>query len=55
MPEDTRHISLRLPISIHARVVAKAEAEKRSLNNMVILLLDQATGERAVKDAERKR
>lgn len=43
MPDKGPHVSLRMTPEIYARVVALAKADNRSLNNMILTLLDQAT------------
>jgi predicted HicB family RNase H-like nuclease len=36
-----KHVNLRLPDDIHAALVAAAETERRSLNSMIIVLIEQ--------------
>ena len=36
-----KQINVRLPDDVHAALVALAEAERRSLNNMIIALIER--------------
>jgi predicted HicB family RNase H-like nuclease len=42
-----KHVNLRVPDDIHAVLVAAAEAERRSLNSMVIIMIEEALQRRA--------
>ncbi|MBV9025757.1 MAG: Arc family DNA-binding protein [Streptomycetaceae bacterium] len=48
---DEKRISLRLPTTIHARLVEQARADRRSLNSEIVHLLEVALGE-SPADAE---
>ena len=37
-----KHVNLRLPDDVHAKLVALTEAERRSLNSMIIVLIEDA-------------
>lgn len=37
-----KHVNLRLPDDVHAKLAVLAEADRRSLNNMMIALIEQA-------------
>ena len=37
-----KQLNLRLPDDVHAKLAAMAEAERRSLNSMVIMLIEGA-------------
>jgi predicted HicB family RNase H-like nuclease len=37
-----KHINLRLPDDLHAALLAVADADRRSLNSTIIVLLEQA-------------
>jgi len=41
-----KQINVRLPDDIHAALAAMAEADRRSLNSMVIVLIEEAARER---------
>jgi predicted HicB family RNase H-like nuclease len=36
------HVNVRLPADLHARAVAMAKAEHRSLNGLILALIEQA-------------
>jgi predicted HicB family RNase H-like nuclease len=40
--EDEKRISLRLPTDLHARLVERARADRRSLNSEIVHLLEVA-------------
>ncbi|WP_317633481.1 Arc family DNA-binding protein [Streptomyces sp. HUAS TT20] len=40
--EDQKRISLRLPTDLHARLVERARADRRSLNSEIVHLLEVA-------------
>jgi predicted HicB family RNase H-like nuclease len=42
-------MSLRMPLELHERLVKLAAQEKRSLHNMILLLLDEAIAARQAK------
>lgn len=50
MPDDLKHVNLRIPKDLHVKIAELAAADHRSINTYMITL-----AERAVKDAERKR
>ena len=37
-----KQINVRLPDDVHAKLTAMAEAERRSLNSMIIVLVERA-------------
>lgn len=41
-----KELKLRLPDEIHASLAAAAEADRRSLNSMVIVLIEEALKQR---------
>jgi predicted HicB family RNase H-like nuclease len=41
-----KHVNLRLPEDVHAKLAAMAEADRRSLNSMIIVLIEEADRER---------
>jgi len=45
-----KHINLRLPDNLHAAVSAAAEREHRSLNNMVLRLIESGLGNEGAPD-----
>lgn len=40
--ETIRHLGLRLPASLHRDLSARAAQDRRSLNTMVVILLEKA-------------
>ena len=46
MKEPTVVLSIRIPVSLHARLQAMAEAEDRSLNRMILHLVREAVNRR---------
>lgn len=36
-----KHVNARLPDEVHAALVAMAEADRRSLNSMIIVLVEE--------------
>jgi predicted HicB family RNase H-like nuclease len=36
-----KHLNVRLPDDVHAKLVAMAETERRSLNSMLIVLIER--------------
>ena len=46
MPEEVRHVNLRIPQSLHEQAVAQAKRERYSLNSWILVLI-----ERAIRDA----
>ncbi|GCB48679.1 Arc family DNA-binding protein [Streptomyces sp. NL15-2K] len=47
--DETTRITLRLPVDLHAWLVAEAKSARRSLNSEIVYRLE---GERAVAEAE---
>lgn len=45
-----KHVNVRLPDEIHATLVAMAEADRRSLNSMVIVLIEEEKQRRDVRE-----
>ena len=41
-----KHVNLRLPDETHAVLVTMAEAERRSLNSMMVILIEAERGRR---------
>jgi predicted HicB family RNase H-like nuclease len=41
-----KHVNLRLPDDVHAKLAALAEAERRSLNSMIVVLIEDADQQR---------
>jgi|CXWL01.1.fsa_nt_gi predicted HicB family RNase H-like nuclease len=41
-PGKIKHLGLRLPPDLHERLVEKANADRRTLNDEVIVLLEKA-------------
>lgn len=41
-----KHVNLRLPDDVHAKLAALAEAGHRSLNSAIIVLIEEAAPER---------
>jgi hypothetical protein len=37
-----KHVNLRLPDDIHAALAAAAETDRRSLNSMIIVMIEEA-------------
>jgi predicted HicB family RNase H-like nuclease len=37
-----KHVNLRLPEDVHAELTALAKASRRSLNSMIIVLIEEA-------------
>jgi predicted HicB family RNase H-like nuclease len=52
LSEDEAWIHIRLPKELHDRLVRMAAAERRSLNNLLTVLLDQAAAGKAGNDPE---
>lgn len=46
MPREHVTMNLRLPPEIHAELKAVAEQERRSINNLILYLLEQALNQR---------
>lgn len=44
-----KHVNVRLPDETHAALVAMAEAEDRSLNNMVVVLIKEGQQRRSAE------
>lgn len=42
--EPIKNLGLRLPLSLHAALVAKAQDDRRSLKDEIIVLLEKALG-----------
>lgn len=42
--EPVKNLGLRLPLSLHAALVAKAQDDRRSLKDEIIVLLEKALG-----------
>lgn len=42
-----KHVNLRLPDEIHAALIQMAEAEDRSLNNMLVVLIKEGQQRRS--------
>jgi predicted HicB family RNase H-like nuclease len=47
-----KHVNLRLPDDLHTALAAAAEADRRSLNSMIIVLIEQ--GLKPVRASRRK-
>ncbi len=41
-PGKIKHLGLRLPPDLHGRLVERANADRRTLNDQVIVLLEKA-------------
>jgi predicted HicB family RNase H-like nuclease len=37
-----KHINLRVPDDVHAALIAAAEADRRSMNTMIIVMIEEA-------------
>ena len=42
MSEDTKQISVKLPITLHGQLVQAADADRRSLHAEILTLLEEA-------------
>lgn len=42
--EPIKNLGLRLPLALHAALVAQAKKDRRSLRDEVVVLLEQALG-----------
>ncbi len=47
MSEDTKQISVKLPIGLHGMLVQAAEGDRRSLHAEILTLLEEALSARA--------
>jgi predicted HicB family RNase H-like nuclease len=41
-----KHLNVRLPDDVHAKLAAMAESDRRSLNSMIIVLIEDADAKR---------
>jgi predicted HicB family RNase H-like nuclease len=49
-----KHVSLRLPDDTHARLSAAAEADHRSINTMIVVLIERGLNEQPPASKENK-
>jgi predicted HicB family RNase H-like nuclease len=47
-----KHISLRLPDDTHARLAAAAAADRRSLNTMIVVLIEEGLSARSEVESQ---
>lgn len=45
-----KHVNLRLPDEVHAALAVMAEADRRSLNSMMIVLIEEERRRRDVRE-----
>jgi hypothetical protein len=50
--DEEKRITLRLPGTLHARVTARAERDRRSLNSEIVYLLESAIRDAAAPSGE---
>jgi predicted HicB family RNase H-like nuclease len=46
MPETVVHFQVRMPPVVHERMASRAQAEKRSLNAVIVAILNEAIAKR---------
>lgn len=51
MAKDTTRIAVIMPNDLHAKLVELAQAERRSLNSYLVVLLEQHAADKAKTDA----
>jgi hypothetical protein len=47
MTNDIRNATVRFPVDLHARIVASAQADHRSLSGQILTLIEEALAARS--------